>query len=130
MVCNQSIGWVVIVTSGMFTGYTQGILSILNSIFVGEDDVTCCHGINSITIGTSFGAILRFTLCSDDTTSSSKAMELPRLNLDGGDECVVYCLDKTHDSQLVCGDGLGNITIWSHPEESTTVQTQMNYGNG
>ena len=76
-------------------------------------------------IGTSYGAVLRFTLASSDTV---KVTRLPELCLDGGS--AVYCLDVACNNQLVCGDGVGVITVWSHPEQSATVQTQFNCGKG
>lgn len=78
-------------------------------------------------IGTSFGTVLRFTLSSSDPV---KVTELKQLSLDGGSNCSVYCLDMSYNVQLVCGDAMGNITVWSNPEDSTTVQTQFDCGKG
>ena len=79
-------------------------------------------------IGTSVGTILRFMVSTDDAV---KVTELPHLSLDHcHSNCVVYCLDMTTDIQLVCGDSAGYITVWSHPDQSTTVQTQFDHGKG
>ena len=78
-------------------------------------------------IGTSYGAVLRFTLSSSNTV---KVTQLLPLCLDGGSNCAAYCLDMAYNNQLVCGDGVGVITVWSHPEQSTTVQTQFDCGKG
>ena len=59
-----------------------------------------------------------------------KVTELSALNLDHDNKCAVYCLDMTYNVQLVCGDAMGTITVWSQPEQSATVQTQFDHGKG
>ena len=59
-----------------------------------------------------------------------KVTELSSLSLDHGNNCAVYCLDMTYNVQLVCGDAMGTITVWSQPEQSATVQTQFDHGKG
>ena len=78
-------------------------------------------------IGTSFGTVLRFMLSSNDTM---KVTKLPQLSLDGSNNRTVNGLDMSFNRQLVCGDGMGVITVWSHPEQSTTVQEQYDCGKG
>ena len=77
-------------------------------------------------IGTSVGTILRFIVSTDDAV---KVTELPQLSLDHSNR-VVYCLDMTCDVQLVCGDSVGCITVYSHPDQSTTVRSQFDHGKG
>ena len=78
-------------------------------------------------VGTSGGKVLRFSVTKGD---SKVVTQLRELSLEGGDQCAVYCLDVTHNGQLVCGDILGNITVWAQPAQSATVQSQFDGANG
>ena len=78
-------------------------------------------------LGMSIGTVLRFAVSSNEVI---KVMELSALSLDHGNKCAVYCLDMTYNVQLVCGDAMGTITVWSQPEKSATVQTQFDHGKG
>ena len=78
-------------------------------------------------IGTSVGTVLRFAVACGDVI---KVTELLQLSLDHDNNCAVYCLDMTYNVQLVCGDAMGTITVWSQPEQSTTVQAQFDHGKG
>lgn len=112
----------------MFTAYTQGILNIFDTIFVGKKlGIILIRKLVITIIGTSFGRILRFSLSSSETM---KVVELPELSLDGNDSCPVYCLNMTCRIQLVCGDGMGRINVWSNPEQLSTVQSQFDHGKG
>ena len=106
--------------------YTRGITCLHNTVFVGKGSGDLVGGIEGCVVGTSAGKVLRFEVAKGDSKAVAQQQEL---SLEGGDQCAVYCLDVTYNGQLVCGDILGNITIWEQPAQSVTVQSQFDGSN-